>query len=66
MRRLPKELRQLDAFCATLNPGLTAVTVVLSLLVAAEISVKLPPLLEQAAEQAAANAAQANGTASTP
>jgi hypothetical protein len=53
MRRLPKPLQQVDAFCGRLNAGLAAVVVVLSILVAAEISAKLPALLEEAAARAA-------------
>jgi hypothetical protein len=53
MQRLPKELLQLDAFCARLNPGLVAVMTVLSIMLAAEIAVKLPPLLEAASARAA-------------
>lgn len=40
--------RQLDAFCAKLNDGLTAVAVVLALLVAAEAAIRLPEALDAA------------------
>jgi len=41
-------LRSLDTFCARLNAGLTAVAVVLSILVAAELTVRFPDLYQQA------------------
>jgi hypothetical protein len=49
MRRLPKELRAVDAFCARLNPGLAAVSVMLSIVFVAELTAKLPVLLANAA-----------------
>ncbi len=42
-------LKRLDGVCAKLNAGLTAVAIVLTVLVAAEATVRLPDLLEQAA-----------------
>jgi hypothetical protein len=53
-RKPPQFLRQLDAFCARLNPGLVAVMTVLSIVVVAEIAVKLPPVLDDAMARAAA------------
>jgi len=43
-------LKNVDAFCARLNAGLAAVAIVLSLLVAAQLTVRLPTLVQQAAE----------------
>ena len=43
-------VKQLDGFCARLNAGLTAVAVVLTVLVAAELTVRLPDLYQQAIE----------------
>jgi hypothetical protein len=43
-------LRNIDAFCARLNAGLAAVAVVLSILVAAELTVRFPDLYQQAVE----------------
>lgn len=48
------QLRLIDAFCARLNPGLAAVMLVLSILLAAEISAKLGPFLEDAMATSAA------------
>lgn len=42
--------RQLDAFCARLNAGLTAVAVVLAVLVAAEAVARMPEALGTAPE----------------
>ena len=43
-------LKNIDGFCARLNAGLAAVAVVLSILVAAELSIRLPDLYQQAIE----------------
>ena len=43
-------LKSIDAFCARLNAGLAAVALVLSILVAAELTVRMPLLLQQAAD----------------
>ena len=54
-------VKRLDGVCAKLNAGLTAVAIVLTVLVAAEATVRLPDLLQQAAE--AANAANPDAQA---
>lgn len=41
-------LKNIDGFCARLNAGLAAVAVVLTILVAAELSIRLPDLYQQA------------------
>jgi len=41
-------LKNLDGLCARLNAGLAAVALVLSVLVAAELTVRLPDLYQQA------------------
>ena len=41
-------LKALDGFCARLNAGLAAVAVVLCVLVAAELTVRLPDMYQQA------------------
>ncbi|HEY3916477.1 MAG TPA: hypothetical protein VGL83_01730 [Stellaceae bacterium] len=43
-------LKSIDAFCARLNAGLAAVAVVLTILVAAELTVRTPELLQQAVD----------------
>jgi hypothetical protein len=43
-------LRSIDAFCGKLNAGLAAVAVVLSIMVAAELTVRFPDLYQQAVE----------------
>lgn len=54
-------LKNLDGLCARLNAGLAAVALVLSVLVAAELTVRLPDLYQQAvdAESSTAVAAEA-------
>ncbi len=42
-------LKNIDTFCGRLNAGLAAVAVVLSIVVAAELTVRLPDLFQQAA-----------------
>lgn len=42
-------LKNIDTFCGRLNAGLAAVAVVLSIVVAAELTVRLPNLFQQAA-----------------
>ena len=54
-------LKSIDAFCARLNAGLAAVAVVLSILVAAELTVRTPELFQQAVDAESANLA-ANAT----
>jgi len=41
-------LKNLDGLCARLNAGMAAVALVLSVLVAAELSLRLPNLYQQA------------------
>jgi hypothetical protein len=41
-------LKNLDGFCARLNAGLAAVALVLCVLVAAELTVRLPDMYQQA------------------
>jgi hypothetical protein len=55
-------LKSIDAFCARLNAGLAAVALVLSILVAAELTVRMPELFQQAVEAQTANLS-ANTTA---
>ena len=57
-------LKNLDGLCARLNAGMAAVALVLSVLVAAELSLRLPDLYQQAiaAESSAdSSAVIANG-----
>ncbi|HEV8015118.1 MAG TPA: hypothetical protein VGP48_06275 [Stellaceae bacterium] len=60
-------LKSIDAFCGRLNAGLAAVALVLSILVAAELTVRMPQLFQQAVEAegstlAADNAVLPNGS----
>jgi hypothetical protein len=57
-------LKSIDAFCARLNAGLAAVALVLSILVAAELTVRMPQLFQQAAD--AESATLATDTAVLP
>jgi hypothetical protein len=41
-------LKSIETFCARLNAGLAAVAVVLSILVAAELTARFPDLYQQA------------------
>jgi hypothetical protein len=41
-------LKNLDGFCSRLNAGLAAVAIVLTVLVAAELTTRLPDLYQQA------------------
>ena len=43
-------LKSIDGFCARLNAGLAAVAVVLTILVAAQLTVRMPELFQRAAE----------------
>lgn len=43
-------VKNIDTFCARLNAGLAAVAVVLSVLVAAELTVRFPDFYQQAIE----------------
>ncbi len=53
--------KNVEAVCARLNAGLAAVAVVLSILVAAELTVRLPDLYQQAID-VENSAVLANGT----
>ncbi len=55
-------LKNIDAFCGRLNAGLAAVAVVLTILVAAELTVHLPDLFQQAAIAAGPEAATLAGS----
>jgi hypothetical protein len=57
-------LKSIDAFCARLNAGLAAVALVLMILVAAELTVRMPDLFQQAVD--AENANIATTTAMVP
>jgi hypothetical protein len=48
-------LKSIDAFCARLNAGLAAVAVVLTILVAAQLTVRMPDLFQQAVQAESAN-----------
>ena len=50
-------LKSIDAFCARLNAGLAAVALVLSILVAAQLTVRMPGLFQQAVDAETANMA---------
>ena len=43
-------LKNLDSFCERLNAGLAAVAVVLTILVAAELTARFPDLYQQAVD----------------
>lgn len=57
-------IKSIDAFCARLTAGLTAVALVLLVLVAAELTVRMPDLFQQVVD--AQNADVAAATSSTP
>jgi hypothetical protein len=50
-------LKSIDALCARLNAGLAAVALVLSILVAAQLTVRMPELFQQAVDAETANMA---------
>ena len=54
-------LKTIDSFCGRMNAGLAAVAIVLSILVAAELTVRMPELFQQAIEAENATIA-ANGS----
>jgi hypothetical protein len=58
-------IKSIDAFCARLNAGLAAVAVVLMVLVAAELTVRMPDLFQQLvdAQNAELGATTGNGAA---
>lgn len=53
-------LKNIDAFCARLNAGLAAVAVVLTILVAAQLTIRMPQLYQQAIATDNATAAGAS------
>jgi len=55
-------LKNLDGFCARLNAGLAAVALVLSILVAAELTVRLPELYQQAVDVESSTVVTNGGT----
>lgn len=55
-------LKNLDSFCARLNAGLAAVAVVLVILVAAQLTVRMPDLFQRAVEAETANIAANTAT----
>ncbi|HVA11689.1 MAG TPA: hypothetical protein VNF99_00430 [Stellaceae bacterium] len=50
-------LKSIDTFCGRLNAGLAAVAVVLSILAAAELTVRMPDLFQQAVDAETTNMA---------
>lgn len=56
-------IKSIDAFCARLNAGLTAVALVLMVLVAAELTVRMPELFQQLGDVQNADAATATSGA---
>jgi hypothetical protein len=54
-------LKSIDAFCARLTAGLAAVALVLSILVAAELTVRMPQLFQQAVEAESSTVATDTG-----
>ena len=59
-------IKSIDAFCARLNAGLTAVAVVLLILVAAQLTVRMPDLFQQLADAQNADVAATTATAAVP
>jgi len=57
-------LKNLDGFCARLNAGLAAVALVLSVLVAAELTVRLPDIYQQAIDVESSTVLANGGTGS--
>jgi hypothetical protein len=55
-------LKNIDGLCARLNAGLAAVALVLCVLVAAELTVRLPDLYQQAVEVESATVLANGGT----
>lgn len=56
-------IKSIDAFCARLNAGLAAVAVVLLILVAAQLTVRMPDLFQQLADAQNADVAATTNTA---
>ncbi|MGH7035739.1 MAG: hypothetical protein ACREFL_18565 [Stellaceae bacterium] len=53
-------LKSIDGFCARLNAGLAAVALVLAILVAAQLSLRIPNLYQQAIDAQTASFAASN------
>lgn len=53
-------LKSIDGFCARLNAGLAAVALVLAVLVAAELSLRIPDFYQQAIDAETTTLATAN------
>jgi hypothetical protein len=62
--RMTALLKSIEALCGRLNAGLAAVAVVLSILVAAQLTVRMPDLFQQAVD--AENASMAANAAMMP
>lgn len=58
-------IKSIDTFCARLNAGLAAVAVVLMVLVAAELTVRMPDLFQQMVNAQNADMATATGSPTT-
>jgi hypothetical protein len=59
-------LKSIDTFCGRLNAGLAAVAVVLSVIVAAQLTVRMPDLFQRAVDAESANIAANATTAVLP
>lgn len=59
-------LKSIDAFCARLNAGLAAVAVVLTIVVAAQLTVRMPDLFQRAVDAEGANIAANTAVAALP
>jgi hypothetical protein len=55
-------LKSIETFCARLNAGLAAVAVVLTIVVAAQLTVRMPDLFQQAVDAESATIAANTGT----
>jgi hypothetical protein len=53
--RMTALLKSIDAFCARLNAGMAAVAIVLTILVAAELTVRMPDFFQRAVQAETAN-----------
>lgn len=54
-------LKSVESLCARLNAGLAAVAVVLTILVAAQLTVRMPDLFQRAVDAESANIAANTG-----
>jgi hypothetical protein len=55
-------LKSIETFCARLNAGLAAVAVVLTIVVAAQLTVRMPDLFQQAVDAESATITANTGT----